>query len=254
MSLRRETLRIDPRLGGLLSDLDGSPLQQALADRVAQLAAEAGPSPSGMSLAEALRPHRWLLEHLGDQGLTLTGAGYLKPAEVRSLAAELPTMSDWIFPITYEIHAHPVLGFREHLRAVGLLRKAKGVLYATKLGKDALRDSALLWRHLSVSLVPHRSAYEETAGLLLLIHMATSPDRIGLGIIARTLTDLGWSRADGSPLTDRDIYPIWNPLWDAIGAVGPRDEVARDRTPSAAAVALIRDALLTPTSIAGASA
>lgn len=96
-----------------------------------------------------------------------------------------------------------------------------------------------------MSLVPHRSDFDEAVGLLL-VYMATSPTRIYLGPILRTLADLGWSRAGGAPLGEGDVHPVWNQIWDAVGAVGVRPAGARDRVPSAAAVALIRDALLAP--------
>lgn len=236
---------IDPRMGAILSGIRDSPFASDVGNRIARLVVEADPSPTGPSLAEALRPHLWLLERLGDAGLPLTQAGYLKPVDVKALAKVLPTMDDWTFGVSREVDAHPVAGFRAHLRELGLLRKTKGVLYATKLGKEALRDPEVLWRQLVMGIVPQRSEFEEMAGLLLLLYMATTPDgRVNVQQLIRILTELGWTLPGGALLGQSEIYSVWNPLWDAVGNVGAAVAGRRERVLSPAGTSLVRDALI----------
>ena len=96
----------------------------------------AGPSPKTMDLAASLRAFQWFLDRAKDGGIPLTGAGYLKPADVEQAAKVVPTMVDWLDfgKNNRETHCHPVLQFRECLQDVGLLRKNKGRLLLTKAG------------------------------------------------------------------------------------------------------------------------
>ncbi len=243
--LRHVSFRVDERMGAVLSGIRDSSLASEVGNRLAQLMLEAGPSPTGPALSEALRPHLWLLERVGDAGLPLTQAGYLKPVDVKALAEVLPTMHDWIFTVSREVDAHPVAGFRAHLRGLGLLRKTRGVLYVTKLGKEALHDPEMLWRQLVVGIVPHRSEFEEMTGLLLLLYMATTPEgRVNVQQIIRILTELGWTLPGGGRLGQSEVYGVWNPLWDAVGNVGAAVAGRRERMLSPAGVALVRDALI----------
>jgi hypothetical protein len=240
--------RINPHLAGILGDLHGSPLGLALADRLEQLATLSDPAPAGEDLSTALAPHLWVLERAADGGIPLTSAGYVKPADVKALAPLLPTMHDWIFPVTREVDVHPVLAFREHLVRVGLLRKAKGALVPTAAGKGGLANPEKLWQHLASRLLPTRSAFDGTATTLILLHAATSDGgRLNLPVIAQALGDLGWAHPGGAPILAHDVHWVWNDVWAALGNVGPRaDSGRRDRRKlSAAAVTLIRDALLT---------
>lgn len=168
--------RLDPRLAEILGRLHGTPLGQAQADRLTQLADTAGPSPTGRALTEALRGHQWLLDRAADGGIPLTSAGYLKPAEVASLAAELPAMSNWIFPINREVNSLPVLGFREYVVRTGLLRKYKGTLVLTKVGKLAQSDQQMLWTYLAEHLIPTKHAFSEVVWIIVLLHFATDVD------------------------------------------------------------------------------
>lgn len=66
--------------------------------------------------------------------------------------------------------------------------------------------------------------------------------------IARILAAHGWRREGGGRLDDRDVYPVWNRLWNVLAAVGTPDREAPageflPRIPGSAARALIRDAL-----------
>jgi hypothetical protein len=190
-------------------------------------------------------------------GIRLTQSGYLPPATVRVIAAHLPEMREWIFEVEREVHAQPVLVFREHLTAVGLLRKAKGQLVVTAAGARGLRDSTALWEHLAARLIPTRRHFDGMAWALVMVHMATSPSRQpDVHRIAETLTGLGWKQQGGGAIVARDVQWIVNDVWAALGNVqepvgsrlGPGiGSQSRPRSgariASNAAVALIRDAL-----------
>ncbi len=192
----------------------------------------------------ALAAHSWALEHADGDGLVLTASGYLKPADVQALAAVLPTMHDWPFKMTREIDVNPVLDFREYLKAIGLLRRYKASLRLTKAGRKGLADLGLLWQHLANTLLPTASTFAEVAGVVVLVHMATSDGRIDVETVARTMTELGWSHRDGSPVESREVCPVWNDLWVALGNVGePVIGRYSDRNLSAAARSLVHDAL-----------
>jgi hypothetical protein len=242
--------RINPVLAGILGDLAGSPLGQALSDRLEQLATIAEPTPSSEQLTADLAPHLWLLGRAANDGIPLTSAGYLKPEEVKSFAPLLPTMYDWIFRVTREVNVQPVLYFREHLRRVGLVRTTKSTLVATAAGRRASADPEALWRHLADRVIPSRPGFDNLATTLILLHAGTADDgELNLAVIAQTLGALGWAHAGGRPVVARDVHWVWNDVWAALGNVGPHSDSGSrwDRTLSPTAVALVRDALLTQT-------
>ncbi len=247
--IRHTVYRIDPRLSGILSDLDGTALGQALTDRLTQLVEAAGPTPRSDELRAAVHPHLWLLQQATPDGLPLTQAGYLRPADVKAVAEVLPTMQGWIFPVTREVHARPVGIFHHHLRDVGLLRASKGTLRVTKVGRECLDDPGQLWRQLAARLVTRRRSFDEMAALLVVVHAATTATgRVDTHAVARTLTQLGWSQPGGKPVPALDVQWIWNDLWGALGNVGERASTEIfDRRLSPAVVSLVRDALLAPT-------
>lgn len=132
----REHRQLHPRLSYVLSGLAGSPLQQALGDRVAEVGASSGPSPTDAALREELAARLWLLERAGSgDGLPLTAAGWMKPATLTEFVSVLPTAADWIHSATREIDVHIVTDFRATLQKHGLLRKFKNSLRLTGPGR-----------------------------------------------------------------------------------------------------------------------
>lgn len=131
---RRVAWNLHPVLTDVLNTLGETSLGQAFKDRaveVSMLKVLGDP----VDHAGALVAYRYLLERAGGDGLPLTAAGYLKPVDVQALAAAMPTMRDWIHKMAREIDAHPVLHFREYVKSIGLLRKYKGSLRLTRLGR-----------------------------------------------------------------------------------------------------------------------
>ncbi|MWB97646.1 hypothetical protein [Agromyces seonyuensis] len=241
---RRMVSRLHPALTDVLNRLEGSPLRQSFTDRAVEVStSKAFADP--VDTAAALTAHRWLLERADGDGIPLTAAGYLRPADVQALAAVLPSMQDWIFAVHREIDAHPVLDFREHLRDIGLLRKFKGTLRLTRLGRAGLADGAALWQHLADQLVPAEAGFAADAAVVVLVHAATTPGgKLDVAVVAKTLTALGWSHRDGTPVAQGEVFGVWNDLWVAVGNVGERAGDRRsDRTLSDTARILVHDAL-----------
>jgi hypothetical protein len=242
---RRVAWNLHPVLTDVLNTLAETPLGQAFKDRaveVSMLKVLGEP----VDHVGALVAYRYLLERADGDGLPLTAAGYLKPADVQALAAMMPTMHDWIHKMAREIDAHPVLHFREYVKSIGLLRKYKGSLRLTRLGRALVNDPTALWAHLADSLAPDERSFHADATVVVLVHMATTAVRIDVGAAAQTLAALGWSHRDGSPLSHGEVYEVWNELWDVLGNIGESDGSHRsDRTMSHAARVLVHEALFT---------
>ena len=237
---------LHPRLSHVLSGLAGSPLQQALGDRVAEVGASAGPAPVGDELRQALAAHLWLLERAASpEGLPLTAAGWMKPVMLTEFMTVLPTVADWIHSATREIDVHPVSDFRATLQNYRLLRKFKNSLRLTEAGKAALADPADLWAFLVERMGQAEDEFTGSVGAVLLVHMVTSGDRVDMDTVARTMAEAGWKDRDGLSATADELWPIYNGLWTLLGNVGPRErEPHGNRRVSDAGRSMVREALL----------
>lgn len=242
---RRVAWNLHPVLTDVLNTLGETPLGRAFKDRAVEVSTlKVLGDP--VDYADALLAFRYLLERADGDGLPLTAAGYLKPADVQALAVVMPTMRDWIHKMAREIDVHPVLHFREYVKSIGLLRKYKGSLRLTRLGRVALNDPTALWKHLADTLAPNEQSFHADATVVVLVHMATTEGRIDVGTVAQTLTALGWSHRDGSPVSQGEVYEVWNELWDVLGNIGESEGSHRsDRMMSQAARVLAHEALFT---------
>jgi hypothetical protein len=54
------------------------------------------PDIDTVTAARMVRPYTWVLDRVGDEGIRLTGAGYLPPAHVEAAATELALLEDWM--------------------------------------------------------------------------------------------------------------------------------------------------------------
>lgn len=232
-------------LTDILNTLSATTLGQAFKDRAVEVSTlKVLGEP--VDHAGALIAYRYLLERSDGDGLPLTAAGYLKPADVHALAAVMPTMRDWIHKMAREIDAHPVLHFREYVKSIGLLRKYRGSLRLTRLGRAAVNDPTVLWKHLADTLAPDEQSFYADATVVVLVHMATTEGRIDVGAVAQTLTALGWTHQDGSPVSQGEVYDVWNELWDVLGNIGESEGSHRsDRMMSHAARVMVHEALFT---------
>ncbi|GAA2026561.1 plasmid pRiA4b ORF-3 family protein [Nocardiopsis rhodophaea] len=203
-----------------LADLVAAARDPATKRRLHQLIGQAGLSePTEIDTADAARmvhPYAWLLDHVGTEGIKLTGAGYLPPASVEAIAAELDLGQEWIGKLNREAQTLPVLLLRESAQAMGLLRKYKGKLLLAPAGRKVHGDPQALWHHLAERLpIKPKNECERQAGLLALLAVAAETTD-GLPAIADILNGIGW-RLDGyDPLTPGDAFRVSRDTIDVL--------------------------------------
>lgn len=246
-ALAERGLRRD--LVDLLNRLRATPIGDDAVVRAVSLKDQA--STSMDERATALYPILWFLDHVGTTGLTLTSAGYLRPADVEATAAVIPEAADWIGTRNREVHTVPVLAFREALQSVGLVRKAKGQLHLTKAGLKALGSPSALWQHLEQRLPTGKpDTFEGASGLLLLLDVAASP-RTGAPFdhVADAMTGLGWRQGGGEPVRGHHVRRAHSPTVTLLRSMitGPRARPRHlDDGFSTVAADLARACLLSP--------
>ncbi len=163
------------------------------------------PDIDTVTAVRMVRPYAWLLDRVGDEGIRLTGAGYLPPAHVEAAATELGLLEDWIGKGNREIQTLPVLHLRETATKMGLLRKNRGMLLLTAAGRKLRTDPVALWWHLAERMPPRSADPGETqAGLIWLLAVAAQRPGDPAEIVARILAGVGWTLADGTPLSTLD--------------------------------------------------
>jgi len=150
--------------------------------------------------AQMVLPYTWLLNRVGDDGIRLTEAGHLPPAEVSAALHELNVAAPGHG--RRENHVPPVRHLRESAQAMGLLRRQHGQLQLTAEGAELRSCPAALWWHLAERM-PLRSAAsrEVQPGLIMLVCVAARCTDALDATIARMLIAIGWLNTDGSPLT-----------------------------------------------------
>jgi hypothetical protein len=157
--------------------------------------------------ARMVRPYSWLLDRVDVEGIKLTSAGYLPPADVEAASAELGLADEWYGKLNREVQTLPVLQLRESAMHLGLLRKYRGMLLATPRGRKLCDDPVGLWWHLAEQLPPPRLSQPETHASLLLLAAVVAGPAAGddpLEYVARMLREAGWQASDGTPLTKWD--------------------------------------------------
>ena len=209
------------------------------------------PAVSAGERDAALRAWTWFLEQAGEGGIELTSAGYLRPAEVVEASAVVPAMGPWIGTHNRESQSGPLLHFREALIRDGFLRKYRGRLLLTRIGRAGRADAGRVWdalvaRYRAVvdgervmrgraGALPADYARDATVCLLLMVagggRLTTRvldgsrrPSTGGLCLddVAAWLTMLGWRRGTdpvaGGDLFGEGVRDVLENLWD-----GPRD-------------------------------
>ncbi len=236
---------LPPRLIDLLGHLHETPVGDDLVARLLRLTLS---EPASMpdDLATALTAFSWFLDRAADDGIELTSAGYLKPADAEAASKVVPAMHAWIGRNNRESLARPLLDFRKTLQRIGLLRKYKGRLMLTQAGLAACRDSHALWDHLSAKLVaPAKDQFSHELSLLMLAYAASSRDgSMPVDSLAWALDRIGWKQGDGEPIQGFQLYHYESsPLEILSNITGPRPPRGRPiLTPAARALA--RKALL----------
>lgn len=243
----RVNWRLHPVLTGVLNALDGTVLGRSFKDRAVTVSTSKIMGDP-VDYDAALGTLRWFLERVDGEGVPLTEAGYLKPAIVREIAAELPTMRDWPFPVNREVDSYPVFDFREHLKGIGLLRKYKGTLRLSRAARAVRGDANDLWDYLADTLVPAEPQSVSEASVVVLVHAATTDGDIDVKAVVDTLIALGYTNRDGSPVALGFVSDVWNGLWAMLGTIGraPSDDDLTRKLSHAARI-LVHDALFDET-------
>lgn len=204
------------------------PWLRVIDDAALDRAADAEPAPDAM-----VEPYRWLLRRIGD-GVRLTPAGYLPPAVVTDAMTALGWEDDWYGKFNRENQTLPVLDLRESAQRFGLLRKYRGDLLVTRIGRKLVDDPGGLWWHLAERMPDARSEPERDAGVLYLLTVAAgrTPDD---ALLATGMTILGW-REIGTPLPVEPLsaFSAARDTWAMLvrlGLLGKRERWGEPKPP-----------------------
>ncbi len=215
----------------LLARMPSPPVRRTLLRLLgeAELDAVADDEVDADTAAAAVRPYQWLLERVGEDGIRLTKAGYLPPADVEATMQALDLWEDWIGKGNREDLTLPVLELRESAQRLGLLRKHRGRLLRTKRGAAAAADPVRLYRDLAERMPPaRRDTAEHRAGTVLLLALAargTAAEQLE-ALVAEALVAEGWRHTDGTPLDHSTILAVQRPTLALLQRIGA---LVRDR-------------------------
>jgi hypothetical protein len=200
-----------------------------------------------VTASRMVSPYTWLLDRVGDDGITLTAAGYLPPAHVEAAMTDLSLGEEWIGKGNRENQSLPVLHLRESAARMGLLRKRHGTLLLTLHARRLRTDPVALWWHLAERMPPKSSdPCEAQAGIILLLALAAEAAEDPDVITARLLGAIGWVNGDGTELTE---LAAGQASWDTktvlrrLGALTDDGPWRSARWPTAEGVAFARAAL-----------
>jgi uncharacterized protein YidB (DUF937 family) len=188
-----------------------------------------GPWLADRDVAEAMTaPYLWLARRIGEDGLSLTGAGWVPPAVVGEAMAELGWAKEWIGKTTREDQTLPVLQLRESAQRLGLIRKIKGRLVLTSAAKRLLDDPTGLWLFLARALAHrHRHDSERDAALLVLLEVArgkrTTWDEY-VEAVSFGLSALGWRNRTGAELEPKTVQALLSDPWEVLLILGIFDD------------------------------
>ncbi len=244
--------------------LEGLTLAQPVVDLLRSLGPDVRPYVedlvvgAGLDQPQALDPaaaaamvhqYSWLVQRVGDTGITLTAAGYLPPAVVSETSQALDLDTEWIGRGNRELDTMPVLILRESAQRLGLLRKHHGRLLLTAAGRAARADPVRLRRHLAQRL-PIGDEASRIAGVVTMLVLCGGAARAAdvSGAVRTVLGSLGWQTSSG-PLQANDAWRLAGPTLEVLDRLGidvrPRfghlDDEAADLSPDA--VAFLRAAL-----------
>lgn len=234
----------------LLARTWGTPAHDVVVDLVLTAGLNLPVEVDATDVEEVVRPYRWLLDRVGEQGITLTSDGYLPPSHVLAAMTELFADEPSSGARVCESYVGPVRDLRLSARARGLVRTYKGRLVLTKTGRRLRHDPVALWRHLASGLLSTREDSDTYhAGVLCLLAVAGGRD-IDSPVLreqtAGVLTQLGWHYRDGTAIDPMAPIPVW---WStqaglrALGAFMPVRTRWRSSPPSPNGRLMAREAL-----------
>lgn len=200
-----------------------------------------------------LRPWQALLDAAEDGAIRLTSAGWMNPAACEYIwehggFAQGGGRGD------READRPGLQQVHRAARSTGLVRKSKGRLVVTALGRKAASDQGLLARMAARSLVHDQADFDRDARTLYLLFLAAgwAPDPeqkasapvSGVELdhqVARLLNEIGWTVDDG-PVSPASLIPVMALFHLLEPEIGPRDP----RLPSDPAVRWLANLALYP--------
>jgi hypothetical protein len=213
-------------------------------DELATLADLRGALPGHDDITVAVGPYLTLLDVVGPQGLQLTSAGYLPPADTERLFKALGYDDSWPGMGQREASTPPVRHLRESAQALGLVRRHRGRLVRTPAGRATAGEPYALWSRILARLPLGRHEHERDAGVLALLCQATGSDarRVFDRYAAGLLELAGWSLPDDRLRLEDAAFGWARPTWQVLWTVGHLGHKTSDVGPNAAHLA--RAALL----------
>lgn len=150
--------------------------------------------PDGVEQTAA--PYRWLLDHVGADGVPLTTNGWLTEESVAAGAEALGWGPRWAGVEDREDGAIPMMHFRQSAIRLALLRKQKNTLVVTTVGTALIADPAALWQHVADRWIPtKRAGMDRDVALLVAVELATRKSctqRALMETVAYGLDAVGW--------------------------------------------------------------
>jgi hypothetical protein len=236
-------------LAELVEAVGTAPARRRLRHMLAEAHLEESVTVDADVATRMMRPYAWLLERVGEEGITLTGAGYLPPVHVEAAVDELGLAEEWIGKGNREVQTLPVLHLRQSAQRFRLVRKHRGRLLPTTRGRALRTDPVGLWWHVAERMPPRSTdACEAQAGLVLLVAVAAQVGESWDGLVADLLDAIGWTSSDGAPLTAAMAYRA---AWDTaavlrrVGAFTAERLTRAGERPTPEGVAFARAALRT---------
>lgn len=197
----------------------------ALPELVASADLRAAARSSAAERHAVVAPYLRLLDLVGEDGVPLTPAGYLKPDLVTALA-EVLGREDWWGKANREEHTAPVAWLRTTATAMGLVRKHRGRLVRAPKGRQVVGDPDVVWSLLATSLPLGKMQAGRHAGLLALLAFAAGKDlhRVLDDTGPRLMEEAGWRPRSGDALTGPAVFELARPtieaLWVLTGSWG----------------------------------
>ncbi|MEO7132378.1 MAG: plasmid pRiA4b ORF-3 family protein [Dermatophilaceae bacterium] len=157
-------------------------------------------------------PVRAVLDVVGD-GLTLTAAGYLPPRAVQAVFGAADMGEDWIGKGNREDLTPPVAVLRDQVRHLGLIRKTKGRLVPTALGRRVRDNHTELLGVVLTRLGQADSDFGRLATGLTFLALAGGVPITGLWgageaieeRVCRVLSIVGWHVDGGGAIGRREV-------------------------------------------------